>query len=182
MSYPEVPNAQSDKPLITNTDSYTSSQNIYNQQPIMPQTTQPIVQTGINDQVNNLPSPVGPYVQPPVSVAQPTVVQPTVVQPTVAVVQPIIPVNNQVLPNQPIFRNPFEFKTLPVLCTCPNCKNNVTTIVQTNFNWPNCCCCFWTGLIWWIIFQLIRNKELNCDDAVHICPVCNFQIGNYTAC
>ena len=173
MSYPDVPNALSEKPLITNTDS-NSQDNLYEQQqiPIIPQNNQPVVQTGTTNQQNNLPSPVGPYVQPPVPV----------VQPPVAVVQPIIPVNNQVIPAQPIYRNPADFKTLPVFCTCPNCKNNVTTIVQTEFNWANCCCCFCFSLLWWVIFQCARNKDINCNDAVHICPVCNFRIQEYSAC
>ena len=163
MSYPDE-NALSEKPIITNTE-YTSTQaNVYipPQLSTIPQNTQPIVQTETTYQSNNLPSPVGPYVQPQI---------------------PIIPINNQVIPvQQQIILNPQNFKTTPVFCTCPNCKNNVTTRVEVNLNVANCCCCFWFSCFWWAIFQLVRNKEVNCNDAIHFCPVCNFKIQEYSAC
>ncbi len=94
------------------------------------------------------------------------------VQP-VAYIQPVV-ASNQVVPNTLIFTNPQYFKCTQVICTCPNYKNTVTTIVTTNFNFLNCLYCYWTGLVCWILFQCLRDKEISCDDTTHVCPHCQY--------
>ncbi len=74
------------------------------------------------------------------------------------------------------------FKTNSVLATCPSCKTSANTSVTTNFSIMNYLLyCFTTPLVW-IIFQLIRKKDLNCCDATHTCSGCGSLIANYTAC
>ena len=69
--------------------------------------------------------------------------------------QPIIPltapytnqkivINAVVNQEQPLppYQPPPNLKTSPVFMTCPNCRNNITTVVETNFNFLNCLFCF----------------------------------------
>ena len=136
-------------------------------------------------QLNMAPAPQQPFIgqppqqqfmgQPPLGQAQPVIGQP------VAYIQPVV-ASNQVVPNSVIVRNPQDFKCSPIVCTCPNCKNVVTTMVTTNFNFANCLCCFWCGLLCWFLFQCLRDKDISCNDATHICPHCQYVIFNYSAC
>lgn len=66
--------------------------------------------------------------------------------------------------------------------TCPNCHFVGNTMVTTKCNCSNFCCCCWTGLIFWICFQLLRNKALSCSDADHRCPKCGTLLAHYEAC
>lgn len=166
MSYPSQYDNQ--QQFITNTDS--SQNNLSNQQLNQQlissnevQTDKPGFQNVPQPQTNMAPAPQQPIAQP------------------VAYIQPVI-ASNQVIPNTMIIRNPQDFKTIPIVCTCPNCKNTVTTIVTTNFNALNCLCCFCTSLLCWILFQCMRDKEISCNDAIHVCPHCQYVIQNYSAC
>ena len=166
MSYPDVPNALSDNPLITNTESSSQNNINYNTPQTISQNNQPII-TNQSNNSNNLLYQIGPIIQPPV-----------------AIIQPIIPINNQIIPaqqEQEIYIKPKEFKTKPVVCTCPNCKEIVTTSVYRDLNTVNFICCCWCCLCW-LVFQLVRDKDLNCDDAVHRCPKCYHEIRKYRVC
>ena len=144
----------------------TPTQNLYPAQPgpvigaepIMPPTAQPMG-----------------YGQPIQPLAQPVYIPPGGQPPMQAPIQ-----------NQPIIVNqipviPIKFTTAPMAITCPFCRNNITTIVTTNFNWLNCLfCCFFCEI--WLIVQLVQGKDLNCTDATHRCPQCNQIVGQYSAC
>ena len=166
MSYP--PQNENQQQFITNSDlsQNNSSNQQLNQQLITPndvQTNKPGFQNVPQPILNMAPAPQLPIAQP------------------IAYIQPVV-ASNQVIPNTIIIRNPQDFKISPIVCTCPNCRNTVTTIVSTNFNVLNCLCCFCTTLVCWIVFQCIRDKEISCDDATHICPHCQYVIFNYSAC
>jgi len=163
---PQIDNQQ---PFITNTDS--SQNNLLNQQQLNQQFTS---QTGIPTDKPGIPNAPQPQLNMAPAPQQP------IAQP-VAYIQPIV-ASNQVNPNAMILRNPQDFKCVPIVCTCPNCKNTVTTIVTTNFNAANCLCCLCTSLLCWILFQCMRDKEISCNDATHICPHCQYVIQNYSAC
>ena len=193
MDYPQQEEIQQN--LVTNSDA-NSQNNLLNQQQPNQQLNYPnTVQTDKpgfvptdnvqQPQLNMAPAPQQPIMvqQQPIMVQQQPIMvqqQPIIGQP-VAYVQPVV-ASNQVNPNPVIVRNPQDFKCTPIVCTCPNCKNTVTTIVTTNFNVANCCCCFLTNILFWILFQCLRDKDISCNDATHICPHCQYVIFNYSAC
>ena len=177
MDYPQQSDNQ--QQLITNSD-LNSQNNLLNQDQNNQQLTNNyqtdkpgFVSTDYppQPQLNMSPAP-----QQPIMVQQ----QPIIGQP-VAYIQPVV-ASNQVNPNPVIVRNPQDFKCTPIVCTCPNCKNTVTTIVTINFNVANCLCCLCTSLLCWILFQCLRDKDISCNDATHICPHCQYVIFNYSAC
>ena len=101
------------------------------------------------------PNPNQPFYQPP---------------PIVNQQQPIV-----------IYQQPLNLKTSPTNVTCPYCRNQVVTLVETNFNCLNCLFCCWAFYLW-IIVELVRGKDLNCTDATHKCPSCGKVIGYYSSC
>ena len=92
----------------------------------------------------------------------------------------------QVILNQPIpqviYIDTSKLGTSPSLYSCPFCKNQITTEVKKKFNWFSCVFCWWAGLCCWAGLQFCRNKELNCNDAEHFCPICRNKIGDYSSC
>ena len=93
----------------------------------------------------------------------------------------VVPVtNNQIAVASVIYDNKM-FKLNPVLIQCPFCRKNVTTTVEPSFSCCACCVCMFTGLLIFICIQLIRGKEICCQDATHYCPNCNNKIGFYKA-
>ncbi len=87
--------------------------------------------------------------------------------------------NNQNMANAFSLAN---LKLDPELVTCPNCGFVGNSIVTTKCSWSNCCCCCWCGLVFWICFQLCRNKALSCKDADHRCSKCGTLLAHYEAC
>ena len=93
----------------------------------------------------------------------------------------VVPVtNNQIAVASVIYDNNI-FKLNPVLIQCPYCRKNVTTTVEPSFSCCACCVCMFTGLLIFICIQLIRGKEICCQDATHYCPNCNNKIAVYKA-
>lgn len=131
---------------------------------------QPISQTPIYGQ--QIPPAVQPIPQPQIN--QP-ISQPVFQAPFVNQQQPIVV--NQYMPDSLT----LNLKTSPTVLVCPFCKNNITTIVDTEFNIVNFCFC-WFFFYIWIIAQLIRRKQLLCIDATHKCPSCGSIIGKYSSC
>ena len=140
------------------------------------------------------PPPNGPYegaqplIPPPTNMGpgqpMPPIAQPIPVAQPVPAPQPYgqPPVQNQpIVVNQYVPYAPVKFKTSPVSMVCPFCKNNITTLVDTQFNCCNCCfCCFFCIL--WLIVMLVSEKDLNCSDATHKCPSCGKLVGSYQSC
>jgi hypothetical protein len=96
-------------------------------------------------------------------------------------VNPII-INSQ--PNtQPIvYVNPSLYKTNPVASQCNSCRNSGLTRVVTEFDMANYCCYFCFGIIVWLIYQAVRDKDISCMNADHYCSYCGFKIYSYKAC
>ncbi|XP_072168312.1 lipopolysaccharide-induced tumor necrosis factor-alpha factor homolog [Diadema setosum] len=94
--------------------------------------------------------------------------------------------SNVVIVNQPpttftTIQHTIQFRDAPVNCPCPNCNNQVTSVVRREVGgftlliagglcivglWMGCC------LIPFCIDQ--------CKDAVHTCPVCNYQLARWS--
>ncbi len=153
-----------------------------NSEPILPPTAPP---QGYGQPLQPIAQPVAqpvitPYAQPVVQpIAQP-VITPAYIPPGPPIMQP--PVQNQpIVVNQVIPVVQIKLRSSPVAMICPFCKNNITTVTDTQFNCLNCCFCYWAFIIW-IIVQLISDKDLNCTDAVHKCPKCGNIVGKYEAC
>ena len=91
-------------------------------------------------------------------------------------------VDNQPLNPKVIYIDSSKFNTLPCPTTCPFCKKQINTEVKKSFNWFSCVFCLWAGLCCWVGLQYCRNKEINCYDAEHNCPICHNKIGDYSSC
>ena len=81
-----------------------------------------------------------------------------------------------------IIVNINEFKTNPLLATCPSCHFQGLTQVELSFNFKNYGCYVFFTPILWLIHQLYKEKDLNCNDSLHFCSSCGSQIGTYEAC
>ncbi len=97
-------------------------------------------------------------------------------------VTPIIISTNQPTTNVVVSNDPFKFKTNSVLATCPSCRVSANTNVTTSISISNLCCYLCFDPLIWVIYQLVRGKDLICCDATHHCSGCGGFISNYQAC
>ena len=89
---------------------------------------------------------------------------------------------NQPLNPQVIYIDSSKFNNSPCSMVCPFCRSQIATNVKKNWNWFNCFFCLWAGICCYIGMQFCRNKEINCYDSEHFCPVCKNKIGEYSSC
>lgn len=75
-----------------------------------------------------------------------------------------------------------QFKSNPVFTKCPHCSENGFTNVSRKTNFMNLLCCCVCTTMPWVIFQSIRNKDINCQDAEHYCSNCKNVIVRYESC
>jgi hypothetical protein len=78
--------------------------------------------------------------------------------------------------------NPNVFKTSPISITCTFCSKPITTTVKEECNCLAFCLCCFTGVIFYLIIQACRDKDLCFDNATHTCPYCGNVVGTYNAC
>ncbi|XP_038067651.1 calcium-binding protein P-like [Patiria miniata] len=72
-----------------------------------------------------------------------------------------------------------SFREFPVQCQCPNCHNQVTsqvTYVTGTLAWLLCLIMFFFGL--WICCFIPFCID-SCQDAIHNCPVCKYQLATF---
>ena len=86
--------------------------------------------------------------------------------------------NNEVLVNQ----QQDVLKSKSVIAICPSCKISSDTNAERSCSFGSCVCYLITTPVFWIIFQAIRGKDINCYDASHKCKHCGNYIGYYKAC
>ena len=96
--------------------------------------------------------------------------------------QPQQIIANQPLNPQVIYIDSSKFNNSPCSMVCPFCRNQIATEVKKRWNWFNCIFCLWAGAFCYIAMQFCRNKEINCYDSEHFCPVCKNKIGDYSSC
>ena len=99
----------------------------------------------------------------------------------------IPPQPHQIIVNQPlnpqvIYIDSSKFNNSPCSMICPFCRSQIATDVKKSWNWFNCIFCLWGGICCYIGMQFCRNKEINCYDSEHFCPVCKNKIGEYSSC
>lgn len=97
---------------------------------------------------------------------------------------PII-VNNQTSPRDNttvVVNNAGKYKTSSIVATCPTCRTTGPTSVTTSFSCSNYCCYLCFDPIIYVIYQLVRGKDIICCDATHNCPNCGAYIASYSAC
>ena len=73
-------------------------------------------------------------------------------------------------------------KSNPQFVVCPYCKAHLPTRTERELSFKNTICCIFSGPVFWGIFQILKNKDLNCYDARHYCLKCNANLMNYQAC
>lgn len=95
-------------------------------------------------------------------------------------------INNQVNPRLQIRNAPGigmnVLRSTNTQLVCPYCKSTITTSIKKTCSCPSVCCAIWLTPISWFTFQLIRQKDYNCFDAIHTCPNCKKTLGKYDAC
>ena len=89
---------------------------------------------------------------------------------------------NQPLNPQVIYIDSSKFNNSPCSMICPFCRSQIATDVKKSWNWFNCIFFLWAGICCYIGMQFCRNKEINCYDSEHFCPVCKNKIGEYSSC
>ncbi len=93
------------------------------------------------------------------------------------------PVNPPILvQNGPTVIIENQLRSVPVFINCPQCRNAGLTRVSESCDCCNLCCCLLTSPLAWVLFQLIRGKDLNCLDTQHFCQACSANVGSYSAC
>jgi hypothetical protein len=75
-----------------------------------------------------------------------------------------------------------QFKSTPVFTPCPNCKELGFTRVSKKLSFNNLVCCLVFSTLPWVLFQSLRGKDINCQNADHFCSKCNKEIAKYNAC
>ena len=81
-----------------------------------------------------------------------------------------------------IVNNAGNFKTSSITATCPTCKLTAPTKVTTTLSCSNLLCYICFDPLIWIIYQLVRQKDINCCDATHNCPSCGGYVASYNSC
>ena len=124
------------------------------------------------------PQPQGGYQPQPQGGYQPAY------QPPVSNNNNVVPIiiNSQGNNNVVVANDPFKFKTSSVLATCPSCRVSSNTNVSTSLSVSNLVCYLCCDPIIWILYQVLRGKDINCCDATHHCSGCGGFIANYQAC
>ncbi len=103
-----------------------------------------------------------------------------------------VPLNQNSLPvinrNQETV-NPSEIQNLQAslksnssFVSCPFCRNQAMTRVESNCSYASVLCCVCTSGVFWLLFQACRSKDINCNNASHFCNRCGNNLANYRAC
>ena len=90
--------------------------------------------------------------------------------------------NNQVVQNVIVVNDMTNFKTNPIIATCPSCRTNGLTNVDLIFSWANYACYMYTTPLIWIIYQSCRGKDISCNNSKHYCTGCGTILAYYNAC
>jgi hypothetical protein len=73
-------------------------------------------------------------------------------------------------------------RTNSQLIVCPFCKQTAMTKTERKWSVGNLICGVTFGVGVWLVFQILRRKDLNCMDARHYCSRCGLIVNDYSAC
>ena len=121
----------------------------------------------------NIPSQLYQQVAPPQIYPQVQYSQPVIIPPPITTTAVII--------NQPVLHQKVQFRTAPLNTFCPFCKAPIVTFMKEETNMRAWCCCICTCGILFACLQMANNKEMACNDYIHICPQCGSTLGRYYA-
>jgi hypothetical protein len=148
-----------------NQPNHNGNYNAYRDQDSVPMITnsyEPIQNNPQNNQHNY---------QPPQQQSQPIITQ----------TQPII-VHNQIVKPNELAGMQATLKSSPQFVSCPFCHHQGLTNTRTSCSVLNCLCCICATPLCWLLFQVIRGKDINCKDADHFCVRCGNKLSSYSAC
>jgi hypothetical protein len=75
-----------------------------------------------------------------------------------------------------------ELKSNAQLIICPFCKQTSFTKAEKKWNFGSVLCGLMFGVGVWVVYQIVRKKDINCMDAKHYCTRCGVQVADYTSC
>lgn len=75
-----------------------------------------------------------------------------------------------------------SLRSKPAFISCPYCGNSAITRTETSCSLLSVLCCVCTGLVPWLLGQVICGKDVNCDNADHFCLKCGNKLAEYNAC
>ena len=176
---PEEFNNQNENTPFTNEQQYAPpplqppSYGMPLSQPMQGQNNTPMPEPFLNPDVTSQQQQQQPQYGKPIANAVPANAVPSTGMP-----------NTIVINQQPQFMmvNPHMFKSVAIAMTCQFCGKNINTSVNQECNCLACCLCFFTGIIWYLIIQSCRDKDLCFYNATHTCPYCGKIVGKYNAC
>lgn len=98
-------------------------------------------------------------------------------------------INSQSIVNNQTVPNPEEMKAIQTslrsssqFILCPFCTISGMTIVEKEYSCSNILCCIFSTPITWLLFQVCRQKDLNCYNVTHRCQKCGNVLGTYRSC
>ena len=92
---------------------------------------------------------------------------------------------NSIVTNQQspaVMVHPGMFKTQNINLNCTFCHKFMRTNVTKSISLRALLLCLFSFVIFYILFQYCRGKEIWCYNATHTCPYCGQIVGTYDAC
>ena len=89
--------------------------------------------------------------------------------------------NNQLNNSYELLALSTVLKSQPQFIVCPFCHCVCPTRTEKKLSFTNTLFCF-LAPHFWIIHQILKDKDLNCYDTQHYCLKCNANLGNYNSC
>ena len=76
----------------------------------------------------------------------------------------------------------MSLKSSGQFVACPYCRHQSVTSTEQNCSAKNVLCCVFFQPVSWVLFQAVRNKDINCYDVDHFCTRCGNKLAEYRAC
>ena len=91
--------------------------------------------------------------------------------------------HNQMTPSASEIDNlKASLKSNSQFVSCPFCRNQAMTRVESKCSLTSVLCCVCTSGVFWLLFQACRSKDINCTNSNHFCNRCGNKLADYSAC